>query len=243
MSELSDFILKAIEKGYTKDELSQKLLERGYTKKEIYSAFQSTESKSIGIEGKESSINYWEKIKLLFSKPVGFFEVVREPTIGKSIILYLMVLAVVFAIGFGISMLFSRIFYVNRFISLSSLFGLGYGSAGLFSIVFYILYFASSFVYAGISHLIIKWSGGNGKYLDTYNVCAYSLIPFVILTIIPLIGYLSFIYSIILMTFGFSSYHKISKGRAVTAALVPIILAIALLGILIFYLLSYVRIF
>ena len=73
---------------------------------------------------------------------------------------------------------------------------------------------------------------GSGSYTDTYNVIAYSLVPYAILSIVPLIGFLSFIYSIILMTIGFAKYHNISKGKAVTAAIIPLVIVLVLLIIL-----------
>ena len=240
MSELSDFISKAMERGYAKEEFFQILLQKGYTKSEIYSAFQDIENNKSSNEVKESSISYWEKLKLLFSRPSSFFEIVREPDIKKSVLLIISVLAAVFLLSFGINIIFSSIFHTNRIVSLNSLFSLSYGLSGLFSIIFYFIYFISTFIYSGISHLVIKGFKGTGKYTDTFNACAYSFIPFLIFTLVPIIGYLSFIYSIILMTLGFSNYHKISKGKSALAALVPIILLFALLfTFILFILLSF----
>lgn len=241
MSELSTFISKAMERGYTKEEFFQILLEKGYTKSEIYSAFQDIESNNSGNEIKGSSISYWEKLKLLFSRPSGFFEIVKESNIKKSVLLIISVSVAVFLLSFGINIIFSSIFYANRIASLNSFFSLSYGLSGLFSIIFYFIYFISTFIYSGISHLVIKGFKGIGRYSDTYNTCAYSFIPFLIFTLVPVIGYLSFIYSIILMTLGFSNYHKISKGKAIIAALVPIILAIILLIIFILFILFSLR--
>ena len=80
--------------------------------------------------------------------------------------------------------------------------------------------------YAGISNLVIKGLGWEGDYVDTYNACTYSFIPTLIISAIPYVGWLSIIYSIILMGFGLSAYHKITNGKATIAALVPIIIAI-----------------
>ena len=237
MTGLSDYISEATKKGFEKEEIIELLLKKGYSEKEINNAFNSMQKKTFAIKYTDETVPYLEKIKLLFSKPKNFFEIIRENNIGQSIILFLIVSAIISALSFGISMLFSGIFMY------SALSMIGIGLSGGFYLIALVIGFGLSFIFAGISHLLVKLFKGTGNYLDTYNVVIYSVIPAIILGLVPLLGFLSFIYSIVLMTFGFSAYHNISKGKAVASALLPILLLIILIICLFLFLLSNSRIF
>src|SRR3989344_5507069 len=230
MSKLSELIASAFKKGYGKDELFQILLDKGYPQKEINSAFQELQPKSAVRTSEESSVSLGKKLGMLFSAPQEFFERVREESIGKSILMFLIVGVAVAAIGFVLGRIISSAFQYNSFIGINY-----FGLFGFFSVFLAVFYFIATFVYSGVSHLILRWMGGQGDYKDTYNACTYSLVPAVILNVIPLIGFFSLIYSVVLMTFGFSRYHRRFKGIAVVAALVPIIAVVVLLGLFLFY--------
>ena len=94
------------------------------------------------------------------------------------------------------------------------------------------------FIYTGIIHFIIKLMGGSGRYSDTFNAGTYSLIPFIIISIIPIIGFISIIYSIVLMTIGLAEYHGISKTKACITALLPVLVVVIIFVLFIFYFLS-----
>lgn len=97
-----------------------------------------------------------------------------------------------------------------------------------------------SFVYAGIVHLLVMAFGGNG-YSETYRAYAYAMIPATILMLIPVVGFLGFIYAIILMVIGLSRLHNITIGKATIAVLAPILLIIGLAVTFVLYLLSNIR--
>jgi len=50
-----------------------------------------------------------------------------------------------------------------------------------------------------------------------------------ILSVVPMVGFLAIIYSIILMIIGLSKVHNLSKGKAALACLLPAVLVIGLL--------------
>jgi len=234
--DISKIISDAKERGYSKNEIVSLLIKKGYSKEEISQALGTKKSSYKSQE----SISYTDKFKLLFSSPSGFFQSFKEDSIIESMKLYIFVLLIIFSIQYGLSLILSSFF--------RDIFGLSY-IFGIFGIGFYISYFIASFIgtfiYAGIAHLtliLFKGEDSIGNYTDTYNVITYSLIPtIIILSLIPIIGFLSFIYSIILITFGLSIYHKISKGKAVVAALMPIILAVIFIVLLLFFLISAFR--
>ncbi|MAE13665.1 hypothetical protein CMO92_03795 [Candidatus Woesearchaeota archaeon] len=80
-----------------------------------------------------------------------------------------------------------------------------------------------------ISHALIIAFKGEGKYSSSYNVYTYSMIPYLIISVVPIVGFLAIIYSIILMIIGLSKVHNISKGKAALACLLPAVLISGLL--------------
>jgi len=233
MPSLKDFLTKTLEQGYTKEDLIPELLKKGYSRQEIAEAF-SPHPASRKQNGAKI-LPVIEKIKLLFSHPAQFFQEVNEDTIKPSLIAYTFIALSATIVGIVLLFIIGGFFFRG----FSPLFGIGL----IFPLVLFAIAIAGTFVYAGLSHGMIKLVKGKGTFTQTYNACTYSLIPAIILAIIPYIGVLSIIYSIVLMAFGLSEYHNISKGKAVIAALLPVILLLVLVGIFITYLLYSFRVF
>lgn len=223
MSDLSKYIPIAFDKGYTKEEVVETLLNKGYSMKEINDSFDSIDKGYKKLQQGFKTIGYSEKLKLLFSKPIEFFNVVREPKIIKSMLFFLTISTSVLFISLAINLMIMVIYGAMN--------NLGFMLSSGFLIILLILTFASTFVFSGIYYLVIRLFKGTGTYTDTYNAYTYSIIPWVILSVIPIIGYLSFVYSMVLIIFGFSRYHNISKGKAVLVVLIPIIPVIILIGV------------
>src|SRR3972149_4704495 len=183
MPKLSDYVVDALKRGYDKKELIELLTKKGYSRKEIDSALEELEPKS-NVEIKESEIGYMQKVGLIFSNPNRFFSEIREHGIKDSLLLFLFTGLVMVVISYA--------FLPIGFFGGSSIFnifgGLGlfeFGYASLFlGIIFKII---ALFIYSGIVHGIIKMMGASGIYNDTFNACAYSLIPLLIISVIPLI--------------------------------------------------------
>lgn len=217
MANIEEIVKAAKKKGYSQEDIQSNLLRKGYSKKDIDYAFHPPRKKQLS----EKQLNFSEILKGLLSNPKNIFESFHEKSIKNALIAFVSFAAIFtilqLIIGFGLQ---------------GSQFDLGFPSfgLGLFSngIVFGIS-IALTFAYAGISHLVILGYKGSGDFTDTYNVCTYSLLPALIFFIIPLIGWLAIIYSVVLMTYGLSHYHNISKGKAIFAALLPLIIPIVLL--------------
>ncbi len=223
---LKEIIERALDKGISKSEIVEELLDKGYKKNEIDEAF-GVKKVVRGTRRVNNEIGFFDKIKLLFSSPISFFQLVREGTIKHALLMYIFIGPIFTFLG-GVLLYSIGIFY-----GISSSFY--YGFSLFYPFVAFGISVGLTFAYAGISHLVIRGLGGEGDYVDTYNACTYSVIPALIITAIPYIGWLSIIYSIVLMTFGLSAYHNIVKGKAVIAVLVPIIIAVLLFGLLIAY--------
>lgn len=227
--ELGDVIEQAKRKGFTKKEINSLLLNRGYSQaeidKELYPGRSGSKGFGVGSGGAKGYFDNIEKFKMLFSDPQGFFGKVREPNIGGSILLFVIVSLLVGLVSFGFQFILARSLFGSRFGF--SYFGIGFS--------FLITGVTMTFVFSGIVHTVVKIFHGKGSYVDSYNIVTYSLVPAAVLSLIPIIGILSFIYSIVLMTFGISIVHKIDKGKAVVAALMPMILLIGLVGFLVLW--------
>lgn len=240
MSGLADYVAEAVERGFSNEEITLALQKKGYTKSEIAQAMQAFMPSSLGTRVSQTSstisLKPLDKIKLLFSHPNVFFSSVREPTLKYAFLLYLVVGLLSVVVQVGVSYGFFGILSGGSY-SIFSLSSLSFYLAP----VFFIFSLGLTFVYAGIAHLVIRGFKGVGGYISTYNACTYSLVPFLMLSIIPLVGWLSFIYSLVLMVFGLSAYHGISKGKAVFAVLLPVIITLVLLGLFIFYILFSLR--
>ncbi len=224
MPSLKDFVRKAKEQGFTKEELVSELLKKGYSREEIVDAFGARKQKQYPQE----KLPITDKFRLIFSNPVKFFHSVNDATISNSLIMYVVIAAIISLISVGLSFLLSSIFLYRI---------IGFGIGFLFYPIFFGINLALTFVYAGITHLIVKLLKGEGSYVNTYNVTAYSMVPSLVLSIIPIIGFFSLIYSIVLMVFGLSIQHNISKGKATIAALMPVIIVFVLAALLILYIL------
>lgn len=171
---------------------------------------------------------FLDKIKYVFTSPSTLFEGIRnERGIGTALLTLL-----------GLTTVFSILGYIMNLTLHSSDWGMyGQGTAlyGFIFIPIGILFgIIMGFVIAAIIHVFIKIFGGQADFATTYRILAYSSIPSLMLSIIPLIGWLSFIYSLILDVMGISMLHSISKGKAVAAMLLPIVILFILILVISF---------
>jgi len=218
--ELKEFVKLAKEKGLSKNEITSEFRKKGYSDNEINEAFGE---KIINKTNRLNQTKTFEKepidkIKMLFLEPSEFFRSVKDETITNSLVLYVIIGLIIILTSYGLGFVFQ---YLNlNYLYSGNLIGGGFGIAS------YVLGIIFTFIYSGIVHLTAKIAGGEGRFVDSYNAVTYSLIISSILLIIPIIGFLGFIYSIILAVFGISEYHKVSKGKAVIIVLSPIILLV-----------------
>lgn len=169
---------------------------------------------------------FWDKIKYIFSDPNIFFEKIKsEQGIKNSILMYAIVGAFFSVISYAFSF--------GMMSMISGSYGSSIGSFGFFyfalPFVILIIGLIMAFLYSGLIHTIMIAFKGEGTYSNSYNVYAYSMVPYLILSVVPLIGFLAIIYSIILMIIGISKVHNVSKGKATLACLLPAVLVIGLL--------------
>ncbi len=175
-----------------------------------------------------SALGLWDKIGRLFTSPRVFFLLVsKEKGIWSALLLYAVVRTFTFTVG-----VFPLLFYPM------SLSGAGddsitvFVTLGIFALLF-LFGIAMTFAYSGLMHLLILAFRGKGTFADTYNVYTYSMVPFGILALIPLVGFLSIFYSLVLMVIGVATLHKVSKMKAVIACATPaILLLVSMVGLI-----------
>lgn len=224
MPTLKEYVSEGLRKGYSKEELSKTLAEKGYSKKEIESLFDEPK-KEVEKQTNRENLDFFGKIGYLFSNPNKFFNNVRDDTIWKAIGMYVACTILVGAILIVLSMALAGSIIGNW------VFGMFGAGLGIFLVFF-------SFVYAAITHGFVKVFGGKGNYVDTYNGLVYSLVPGTLLTIVPLIGSIGSIYSLILSVIGLSKYHEISIGKSIGVVICSLIIGIILIIALMFGLVS-----
>ena len=199
---IKEKISEAKSRGLSKKEIKQWLLKKGFTESYIDEHLHTKPTKL-----SDKHLEPIEKIKLLIN-PQEFFRQVHEPTITNALAMYAIIAVLVAIIFAGFSFIMS-----------------GFESTSFFIIIpFFIASIIGTFLYTIISHVTLKIMKGRGSFTDSYNVVTYSLIPALLLSLIPFIGILAYAYSILLMTIGLSYNHNISKGKAVISALMPFIL-------------------
>lgn len=243
---LAEWIASKESQGYTEDQLRKFLIQKKYKKKDIDEALSAAGNKkqpAVQTDKPQASqsFNFLDKLKYLLSSPSMFFESIKTENA---------------AIAFGIFVVASLLSSIlNTLVSWTmpffGYFGYGYfallNPSSIFSywgvwvppIVSVILSLIMFFIFAGIIHILVVVFKGEGNVKDTYKIYAYSMIPFFIINIIPVIGFLAIIYSLILMIIGISKVHNISTGKAAVACLLPVILLIGIFAIL-FYSLFFV---
>ena len=143
-------------------------------------------------------------------------------------------------VSLGMSFMSQFLFYRIS----GTLFGLVFffGSGSLFfGLGFFIFGVIMTFLYSAFIHVIMIAFKSEGSYKDSYNVYTYSMVPYLILSVIPIIGFLSIIYSFVLMIMGISRVHNVSKGKAALACLLPLVLVFGL--IIGFIIMLYIRFF
>jgi hypothetical protein len=169
-----------------------------------------------------------EKIKKIIFQPTEFFESIKnEPGIIEAFKFFIIVSLVY--------LIFTLIlFFVAPSILLGGLFdfepslGLSGGIGISLPIFIYIFLIVSTFVLAGVTHIIAILLGGKKDFSLTYKAVAYASTPSLLLGWIPFIGILANLYSLFLVIIGISKLHKVTLLRAFIIAISPAIILIIL---------------
>lgn len=158
-----------------------------------------------------------EKFKLLFSHPFEFFDNVKEE---NSIVggFEMFFLAAVFALLVQVVLLLA----LPLLTSWLNIADVGYfflTNAG--SIIVSIV---GLFISALVIHLFVMVFGGKGSFSGTFNVVAYSMAPYVLLSILPVVGLFAMFFTAFLLVVGLMKVHSMNGFKAVFSVLIPLVI-------------------
>ncbi|MFA5855942.1 MAG: Yip1 family protein [Candidatus Pacearchaeota archaeon] len=229
---IKEIIDKAKEQGFSKKDIYELLNKKGYSNSEIDPFFILKKTNKNYSKKKYS--NEFERLSKIITDPNEFFSNIKSESLGISLkILGLFCLGLI-VIGFALNFILSNFILRNNGLSyfpLMSGFIIGVfmlipGLIGLFILAFLI---------QGLL-LLVKGDEKIENYQETLKVIIYSLLPSIALFIIPFVGFLSIIYSIVLIVIGLSNVHNISIGKAITALAIPLIVILAIIFLILIFL-------
>ena len=177
----------------------------------------------------KEKFNFQNKIKYLISNPDVFFEKIKsEKSIKDAFLIDAIARAFIASLTyffiFSIILIFARN-YQDYF---------GPNSGFIIPLIIFGWFFIGifkNFIVSGIIYLILKMYKITNAYQKTYNVYVYSSLPSLVISIIPYVGLLSWIYSYYLMITGMAKVHNISIGKSALACLLPILILILIVAV------------
>ncbi len=232
---IADYLKEGKKRGIGIVLLKQKLLGAGWNEKDIDDSiyFMDSDNKQAPRLMEQPTMPHeklglFSKIGKAIAHPTELFERTKDEGIGPALA-YLLVLSIIhFVMGFLIFILFSSLM-LSLLGPLISILPQSFLYIALSLFVFdFIIIPITSFVGAGILHLFIKIYKGRGGYSDTFRAQIYSTTPILLFGFIPFVNFAAVIWNFVLIIFGLSINHEISKLRAFLALLTPVILVIIL---------------
>lgn len=166
-----------------------------------------------------------ERVKEVLSSPQKFFTDLKKEQGFEKSFRYFAVLSI---IPTFMSLTIGRIwgmYYVeaiNHFFQINILpiefnFGTFFSSA----IFIYLFSLGLSFAWAGILHLWVLLFGGKETYEKTYQLSIYAQTPRLLLSWVPVIGALVWVYDLYLLVVGTEKVHGIPQQKALMMYLFP----------------------
>ena len=88
-------------------------------------------------------------------------------------------------------------------------------------------------VYSIITHLWVYLLGGRRGFFPTLHAVLYSMIPYLLLGWIPLVGIIAFIWTLVLLFVGIREFQDLEDGRAAGAVIIPTFLLLVTIVIIV----------
>ncbi|HLC33233.1 MAG TPA: Yip1 family protein, partial [Candidatus Nanoarchaeia archaeon] len=221
---LKTYVEQAVGNGHSLKEIQDRLKAGGYSEEDVSDAL-----KLAGVVQR----GYFKRLVNVITEPVAFFALAKdEEGLLKSIKFLAATMLLYSVLNLGLFVVFQKVFTKM----------LGSGAAdiplGLLAPIIIagplVFALAGSFVFAGVIHLFARLLGGEGNYEASYKALAYSsavLLPGLFISFAPMIGpFIVAVWSFVLALLGLSSFHSVSKAKAVMILLVP---GLILIGILV----------
>ena len=185
-------------------------------------------------------MSFGEKVKGFLVRPTETFGNVKDEAMGKGVKYYaiwLLIYAILTAVIFAL--IFAAI--LSMFGDLTDIPGLGFLGAEigvLIGVMLFVMIIVSGFIGLFIGgawiHLWVWVFGGRNGYGQTVKAIAYGATPNFLLGWIPIINFITGIWSLVVSIIGVRELHEISTGRAVGAVIIaliiPVIIWVAIFG-------------
>lgn len=163
--------------------------------------------------------DYVEKVQGFFIKPVETFRKSREDTLGNALTYYIILLV--------INAILSTLVLLAG-ISTMSLNGSFPGVQETSPAVLFIGTIVGGIVAVFIAglwlHIFVWLLGGRKDYFQTLKALMYGSTPGLLISWIPIIGFIGALWTLILVTLGIQELQEISTGRAVAAVIFAIVI-------------------
>lgn len=170
------------------------------------------------------SMQYINRIQALLTSPMTVWSSIRsEKGIGNATV-YVTIVAVLGSIIRYILAMFSVASLMPGGMPGSSLAPFGIVGSVVFAIV-------GAFVGSAVVHLMVYFLGGKGGYNETFKAVAYGSTPSLLLSGLPLVGFLVSIWAIVLQVLGLEHLQHMSRGRAIAAVILAFVLIFAVMSV------------
>lgn len=181
-----------------------------------------------------------KRIKGILAEPSKFFNYLvkqknkKEKGLGNAFVYFLALSAFATILGSIIGWIFQPVWIslAAKFIPMFE--GLAIPRTpivlmALFAVLGYIIGIVASFIWAAILHVWILIFGGKENYTETYKLSVYSRTPGFVFGWIPVVGWFTWIWSLVLLIIGTQKMQKISRLRAVLMYVIPVMVFYALM--------------
>ncbi|AJF62942.1 MAG: hypothetical protein QT11_C0001G0806 [archaeon GW2011_AR20] len=173
-------------------------------------------------------MDIFNKIKSILFNPEKFFaNLNKEKTIQDSLIYYIVLLAFNVVMSYIMFLIFGDVITKMVF----NMFNFGqempsFSSLQVFGqmIMGYVLGILFGFVIAAILFVWILIFGGNKGYAKAYQLFVYSETPSMLLKWIPFLGFITWIYDLVLLIIGTKKIYNFSATKSTLIYVIPLVI-------------------
>ncbi len=190
--------------------------------------------------------NFFQIIKEIFTNPSNFFDnLKKEEGMQKSLLFYFIIILIINLIGLIIGYLFldqiiDLTYKILNFVPKEEI-TIGFPRLYSESLQNMIQSMIWVFIGAGILHIWFKIFGGKASYQKTFQLYVYSHVPEILLGLLPILGMILWIWTMVLLVIGSQKTHKLTKNKAILIIVIPYILINVIVLLITFFSIAYVR--
>jgi hypothetical protein len=170
--------------------------------------------------------NFIEKLKGFLLNPVETFQKSREDTLGATFTYYIILVIISAILSALVAWGFASL---SPFASIPGLGGFFPATVFIMVIIGGII---GPFIGGAWLHIFVWLLGGRKGYVQTVKAVMYGSTPGLLLSWIPIIGFIGGIWSIILEILGIRELQEISTGRAIAAVILAVVIILIIVALI-----------